>query len=129
MGAGDEFFAMPHLHRALLLLLCCGFISTLQALDSPAKEEVTHLLEAVSKSEARFIRNGTEYSSAEGAEHLKYKLGQAGDRVKTAEDFIEGIGTKSYLSGKPYLMKNKDGTTTEVGPWLTKVLEEYRKGR
>ena len=104
-------------------------VGSLQALDSPAKEEVDHLLQAVSKSEARFIRNGKEYSSTEGAEHLKYKLGQAGDRVKTAEDFIQGICTKSYLSGKPYLMKNKDGTTTEVGPWLTKVLEEYRQSR
>lgn len=120
---------MSRLRQILLLLLCCGIVTSLHALDSPAKEEVDHLLEAVSKSEARFIRNGKEYSSAEGAEHLKSKLGQAGNRVKTAEDFINGIGTKSYLSGKPYLMKNKDGTTTEVGPWLTKVLGEYRKTR
>ena len=120
---------MSRLPRILSLLLCCAMVSSLQALDSPAKAEIDHLLEAVSKSDSRFIRNGKEYSSAEGAGHLKYKLGQAGNRVKTAEDFIKGICTKSYLSGKPYLMKNKDGTTTEVGPWLTKVLEEYRKTR
>jgi hypothetical protein len=124
-----DIIAMSRLTQTLLLLLCCGIVGSLHALESPAKEEVAHLLEAVSKSEARFIRNGKEYSSAEGAEHLRYKLGQAGNRVKTTEDFIKGVGTKSYLSGKPYLMKNKDGTTTEVGPWLTKMLEEYRKGR
>lgn len=99
------------------------------ALESPAKEEVDHLLEAVVKSDAHFIRNGKEYTAKEGADHLRYKLDQAGKRVKTAEDFITGICTKSYLSGKPYLMKRKDGTTTEVGPWLTKALEEYRKDK
>lgn len=120
---------MSRLRKILLLLLCCGIANCVHALESPAKEEVNHLLEAVSKSEARFIRNGKEYSSAEGAEHLKYKLGRAGNRVKTAEDFIKGIGTRSSFSGRPYLMKDKDGTTSEVGPWLTKVLEEYRKDR
>ena len=120
---------MNSLCRTVLCLLLTLGASSLYALESPAKEEVDHLLDAVAKSDARFIRNGKEYSSAEGAEHLKYKLEQAGDRVKTAEDFIKGIGTKSYLSGKPYLMKHKDGSTTEVGPWLTRVLEEHRKVR
>jgi hypothetical protein len=118
---------MPYLRRTLLCLLLTLAAGAAHALDSPAKEEIDHLLDAVAKSEARFLRNGKEYSSQEGADHLRYKLGQAGDRVKTAEDFIQGIGTKSYFSGKPYLMKQKDGTTTEVGPWLTKLLVEYRK--
>jgi hypothetical protein len=117
------------LFPALLALLLCFGASSVMALDSPAKEEVDYLIDTVAKADARFIRNGKEYSSQEGADHLKSKLGQAGSRVKTAEDFILGIGTKSYLSGKPYLMKNKDGTTTEVGPWLTKALENYRKSR
>jgi hypothetical protein len=117
------------LFPALLALLLCLGCGPVQALDSPAKEEVDYLIDTVAKADARFIRNGKEYSSQEGADHLKSKLGQAGNRVKTAEDFIQGIGTKSYLSGKPYLMKNKDGTTTEVGPWLTKALEKYRQDR
>jgi hypothetical protein len=114
------------LFRVLLALLLCLIAGSALALDSPAKEEVDYLIDTVAKTDARFIRNGKEYSSQEGADHLKSKLDQAGNRVKTAEDFILGIGTKSYLSGKPYLMKNKVGTTTEVGPWLTKALEKYR---
>jgi hypothetical protein len=120
---------MMYLRRTVLCLLLTLGASALHALESPAKEEVDHLLDAVAKSDARFIRNGKEYSSQEGADHLRYKLGQAGDRVKTAEDFIQGICTKSYFSGKPYLMKQKDGTTTEVGPWLTKLLAEHRKSQ
>lgn len=115
--------------RTSFALLAFLAVSTLAlALDSPAKEEIEHLITSVEKADAIFIRNGKEYTSKEGAEHMRYKLGHAGTKVKTAEDFINGIGTKSYLSGKPYLMKHKDGTTTEVGPWLAKVLEGYRKG-
>lgn len=110
----------------LALLFCCFGAGSVVALDSPAKEEVDYLIDTVAKTDARFIRNGKEYGSQEGADHLRSKLGQAGNRVKTAEDFIQGICTKSYLSGQPYLMKHKDGTTTEVGPWLTKALEKYR---
>ncbi len=115
--------------RLLFLVLLAAALasSTIFALESPAKEEIEHLITSVEKSDAIFVRNGTEYSSKEGADHMRYKLGQAGSKVKTAEDFITGIASKSYLSGKPYLMKQKDGTTTEVGPWLTKLLEEYRK--
>ncbi len=120
---------MTYQRRTVLCLLLTLVAGTLHALDSPAKEEIDHLLDAVAKSDARFIRNGKEYSSQQGANHLRYKQGQAGDRVKTAEDFIQGICTKSYFSGKPYLMKQKDGTTTEVGPWLTKLLAEHRQGR
>jgi hypothetical protein len=53
----------------------------------------------------------------------------AGDRVKTTGDFIAGIASKSYLSGKPYLVKFPDGHTQPTGDWLRARLAEMRKNK
>ena len=52
---------------------------------------------------------------AEGAQHLRDKLAKAGDRIKTIEDFIAGIASNSFLSGKPYLVKFADGPSLHSG--------------
>jgi hypothetical protein len=96
------------------------------ALDPQAKAEIDELLVFVQKSDARFIRSGTEYTGAQGAEHLRDKLAKAGDRVKTTEDFITGIASTSYLTGKPYLVKFPDGRTQPAGDWLRAHLAEMR---
>jgi Family of unknown function (DUF5329) len=97
------------------------------ALDPQSKAEIDELLTFIQKSNARFIRSGTEYSGAEGAQHLRDKLAKAGSRVKTTDDFITGIASKSYLSGKPYLVKFPDGRTQPTGDWLRAHLAEVRK--
>jgi hypothetical protein len=47
--------------------------------------------------------------------------------VKTTDDFIAGIASKSYISGKPYLVKFADGHTQPTGAWLRAHLAEVRK--
>ncbi|MBE0557375.1 MAG: DUF5329 family protein, partial [Proteobacteria bacterium] len=42
---------------------------------------------------------------------LKYKA--AGDRVRTADDFIRLCGSRSSLSGEKYRIRFADGTITE----------------
>ena len=99
------------------------------ALDRQAKEEIDELISYVGTSGVRFIRNGTEHSGAEGAQHLRDKLAKAGDRVKTTEDFIAGIASRSYITGKPYLVKFADGHTQPTGDWLRAHLAEVRKNK
>jgi hypothetical protein len=99
------------------------------ALDSQTKAEIDKLIGYVEKSDVRFIRSGTEYSAAEGAAHLRKKLAAAGDRVKTTDDFIDGIASKSYLNGKLYLVKFADGHTQPTGEWLKAHLAETRKNK
>ena len=99
------------------------------ALDPHTKAEIDELISFVQTSGVRFIRNGTEYSGAEGAQHLRDKLAKAGDRVKTTDDFIAGIASRSYISGKPYLVKFADGHTQPTGDWLKAHLAETRKNR
>jgi hypothetical protein len=57
------------------------------------------------------------------------KRGRAGKRVKTAEDFINGIASKSYLSGGIYQVKLSDGRVRPAGPWLNEALIAFRKSR
>jgi hypothetical protein len=99
------------------------------ALDSQTKAEIDELITYVQTSGVRFIRSGKEYSGTEGADHLRRKLAAAGDRVKTTDDFINGIATKSYLNGKPYLVKFPDGHTQPTGEWLKAHLAETRKNK
>ncbi|MGC1322266.1 MAG: DUF5329 domain-containing protein [Candidatus Udaeobacter sp.] len=97
--------------------------------DAQTRAEIDELISFVQTSGVRFIRNGTEYSAAEGAQHLRDKLAKAGDRVKTTDDFIAGIASKSYISGKPYLVKFADGHTQPTGDWLRAHLAELRKNK
>lgn len=99
------------------------------ALDPQTTAEIDELIAFVKSSDVRFIRNGREYSGAEGADHLRSKLGKAGDRVKTTDDFINGIASKSYLSGKSYLVKFADGRTQPTGEWLRGHLAETRRNK
>ena len=102
----------------------------LRADESPAaQQEIDYLIRYIENSGARFIRNGKEYSAKEGADHMRDKLKQAGNRVKTAEDFITGIASKSYLSGKSYMVKMPDGKEIPTGPWLTDALAKYRSAK
>jgi hypothetical protein len=68
-----------------------------------------------------------EQSAKEGADHLRQKLGQAGDQVKTADDFIRRIASKSFLSGQPYVMKLPARHTQPTADRLGGHLAETRK--
>jgi hypothetical protein len=113
--------------RATLLLLFTGIFGFVAAAADPANEEINFLLGYIEKSGATFIRSGKEYTAQEGADHLRFKLKQAGNRVKTAEDFIAGIASKSYLTGATYLVKLPNGKPVPTGPWLTEALARHRQ--
>ena len=119
---------MPDMTRIsflLLLLFSTGSPSTVRAAER-IDPEIEYLIGYVEHSNARFIRSGTEYSAKEGAEHMRYKLAHSGGRVKNADDFIKGIATKSYFTGKPYMVKFPDGRTVPTGQWMSEALNQYR---
>ena len=123
MAYGGMRFVRPFLAFLLLVLVA----PSLHSADAAAQKEIDYLLQFVEKSDCRFIRSGTEYSPKEAADHLRMKLGKAGNRVKTAEDFIAEVASKSYLSGQPYQIKLPNGTVQPAGPWLTQALTRQRE--
>ncbi|MCH7225412.1 DUF5329 family protein [Haloferula sp. A504] len=109
--------------RCFLLFLCAAL--PLLARDAKEQARIDSLLGSIESLEgAKFIRNGKAHDADEAADHLRKKLDRAGDRVKTAEDFIDGLATKSSFSGKPYRIRFKDGSETATGPWLHGQLKE-----
>jgi hypothetical protein len=118
---------MRQILASIFTLLLSAAIAV--ALNPQTKAEIDELITYVETSGVRFIRNGSEYSGTEGAQHLRDKLAKAGGRVKTTDDFITGIASKSYLSGKPYLVKFPDAHTQPTGEWLRAHLAETRKNK
>ena len=94
--------------------------------ERTGQPEIEFLLAAVAKSDCRFIRSGTEYSGREAADHLRLKLSKAGSRVQTAEDFIEGIASKSSLTGRAYQIRLVDGKVVPSGQWFRDALAKRR---
>jgi hypothetical protein len=74
------------------------------------EHKIEKLILIIKNSNVKFIRNGSEYSPKEAAEHLRMKRRKAGSKIKTAEDFIDHIASKSYMSGEPYQMKFSNGS-------------------
>lgn len=71
---------------------------------------------------AVMIRNGSEHSAKDAADHMAAKRKRAGDKVKTATDFITLCAAKSSASGKPYQIKFKDGRQVTSEAYLAEQL-------
>ncbi|MDR2161078.1 MAG: DUF5329 domain-containing protein [Desulfovibrio sp.] len=101
-------------------LLCAG-----PALAMPPGEEarVEGLLNSLAQQEdVTFIRNGREHSAAEAADHLRLKWNHLRERLNTAEQFIDTAGSRSSLSGQPYLMRKAGEDPRPAGPFLRELL-------
>ena len=98
-------------------------------MDAEAQTEIEYLLGYISQSGYRFIRSGKEYAATEGAKHMREKLQRAGGRVKSADDFVRGVASRSFLTGEPYLVKAPDGRQFGAEEWLAKALEAFRKAK
>ena len=93
-------------------------LTAIAANQQTEQEKIEAALVRIEKSDLTFIRNGSEHTGKEASDHMRSKLKQAGDSVKTFDDFVTKVATKSSLSGKPYLVKLKDGKTQELAGWL-----------
>ena len=100
------------------------------AQDSIEVSKIQYLIASVEALEgAKFIRNGKAYDARSASNHLRLKLKNAGDRVRTAEDFITFCGSKSSMSGEPYLIWLTDGTTVKAEVFFRKKLMAFAQDR
>jgi len=97
---------------------------------TPEAQKIEALIQAVAALQgAVFIRNGTEHTPAEAAEHLRLKWRNAGKRVKTAPEFIQHCASGSSMSGRPYEIRFKDGHTVLSRDWLWTELRRMEAAR
>lgn len=108
---------------AVVLALFSGVVN---AQDNIEKKKIEFLISSVENLKgAKFIRNGTEHDGKEAAEHLRMKLQNDAGKVNTADDFIRLCASKSYISGKPYLIRSSDGKTIKSEQYFREKLKEY----
>ncbi|MBF9253424.1 DUF5329 family protein [Pontibacter sp. 172403-2] len=91
-------------------------------------QKVERLIEWVRHLDgATFIRNGEEYNCQQAADHLQSKWEKHKDEVKTAEEFIDGLASKSGMTGEDYLIRFPDGKTVTCGEALHQQLQRIEQ--
>jgi hypothetical protein len=105
----------------LSLVAACAY-----AQDFSETAKIQYLIASVEALEGgKFIRNGREYNARAASDHLRLKLKVAGNKVKTAEDFIKFCASKSSITGEPYLMRFADGTTVKSEVFFKNKLKTF----
>jgi hypothetical protein len=93
-------------------------------------QRIEALIQAVAGlQDAVFLRNGSEHTPKEAADHLRLKLRNAGGRVNSAPDFIRLCASGSSLSGRPYEIRFGDGHRVLSRDWLWTELKRLEAGR
>jgi hypothetical protein len=98
---------------------------------APAEQQrIDRLIDAVGQhKDLRFLRNGREYTAAQAADFLRGKLKWRVEKVKTMQDFIDEVGTRSTTSGDPYFVRLADGRVLPSAEFLREELRRIEKKR
>lgn len=131
-------FTIAMIRAAAIVVLACAALPSFAQATRPAdppttqpdradelsqEDRIDALISLIENSEDLvFIRNDDEHTAQEAADHLRRKLDFAGDRVETAEQFIEHIASGSSTTGRPYQIRLPDGETVNSGPFLRELL-------
>jgi hypothetical protein len=101
-------------------------VGNVYAQEPAEAAKIRHLIVSVETLKgSQFLRNGRAYDAKAAADHLRLKLKTAGDRVKTADDFIRLCGSRSSLSGEKYRIRFADGTTVDSEVFFRKKLKSF----
>ena len=85
--------------------------------------KIEYLLERIGNSPYNFMRNGSRYQGKRAEVHLRWKYLRSRQQIKTAEDFIKRVATRSKISGETYEVILPDRTHRPLREFL---LEELR---
>lgn len=110
----------------LILMLVALLPSSAWARETREQARIDFLIHGVETSSGvKFIRNGSEYDGVAGAKHLRMKLGYAGERVKTAEEFVKYCASESSFTHQKYKIRAADGTTSDAATYFHARLHEF----
>ncbi|MHC4136165.1 MAG: DUF5329 family protein [Planctomycetota bacterium] len=86
------------------------------------RSRIEALIAAVESVDVTFLRNDAEHDAVAAAAHLRRKWRHAGDRDLTAEEFIDKIASASSTTGRPYRIRERDGSVRDARDWLRERL-------
>ena len=116
--------------KIALLTCLLGLSATATAQTPPAAvaREVGQLFSALQTSGCTFSRNGSWYNAQQATDHLhrKYDYLLKKGMVTTTESFIELAGSRSSLSGQPYLVRCGSAQPIPSNAWFMGKLRTLR---
>jgi hypothetical protein len=74
------------------------------------RTEIQYLISRIRESKYKFIRNGQPFAGDKAAKHMAWKYSRSDGRIKTPEQFIDYIASKSIVSGEAYSLQVGDKT-------------------
>ena len=96
-----------------------------QSAPAAEKQKIEALIKQVGDlKDAKFVRNGWTYEPATAVRFLRGKWEANDAEVKTARDFIDKVASASGTSGKPYLIRFKDGREIKNQEFLLAKLKK-----
>lgn len=114
-------------YRGLLLCFLLALVPVLASgRDVKEQARIDFIIRDVETShDLKFIRNGSEYDGAAAAKHLRMKLNYAGERLKTAEDFIRYCASESSVTHQKYTVQTADGKVADSATYFTGRLHVF----
>jgi Family of unknown function (DUF5329) len=111
-----------------LLLAGAGWQFAHATPSADEQKVIDTLIARVSKMNSiRFMRNGTEHTGADAAQHLQSKFDHFKDRIVTAEDFIKLCATRSEMTGERYQVKDAKGALHNSDEFMKQELRIVRQ--
>jgi hypothetical protein len=99
--------------------------TTAQSAPAAEKQKIEALIKQLGDlKDARVVRNGSAYEPATAARFLRSKWQANDTEVKTARDFVDKVASSSGTSGKPYLIRFKDGRELKSRDFLISELNK-----
>ena len=97
-----------------------GTAGVVRAAPSPVEmARIERLLVMIgSRRDMRLLRNGTEHDTDTAVSFLRGKLKHHGSGIKTAEEFIDRLASRSSTTGQLYLVRMSDGRQIPAGDFL-----------
>jgi hypothetical protein len=106
--------------RRLIGALLGGAAGAVLAAPSPDEmARIERLLVMIAtRRDMRLVRNGSEHDTDTAVSFLRGKLKHFGSDIKTAEEFIERLASRSSTTGQLYWVRLSDGRQIPAGDFL-----------
>jgi len=116
---------LSNTRKVLILFLFFALFFPVPFATAAEDKEIVFLLSSIADSDCIFIRNGDEHQAKAASEHLEMKYNHVKGRIKSAEDFIDKIASKSSFSGRPYEVQC-NSVKLSTKQWLEETLATHR---